>query len=698
MIRHFLAAVVLAAYPITASAVMDYTHWAEGAIIMIAQDLFSSKANVINIGESSKPGIYQFAIKYGRDPEQQDNSAKNAVLFECGMHAREWYATESCYWLMDYLYRHNNDSEVQALLEEADVWIIPQSNPAGRDLDDPALGDPTEFTYVCKGGTDAGNACNRSSDCSGGDCYSSGWRTNANTASCYAGVDLARNFSSGWDDAAVTCNESDFMKFRGSASFSEVETLNLRRFIHNHMISMVLIQHAQSEEIDHRWRSRSLANDYMVDELVRINTTGSASWSPNPGMAKSSVGGGYGQFSGWLTQDSDVSGELDESTKRNIATFFFELPISPGSNYYGTAYQDTASDGSNTFHPSGNAMKSLWDDAIFDLLTYVIRQARSPSCPVNSTGTRVTSACEGNDFGLVGAKIASSASKPGLLDYDSSTREEVLPWGVGRRVVFAVQNFSSSPASTSTQATVTIERNGSVVATRVLPISLSGGDRGIYTVSHSFSAGGEYRVSISLDSDDLSKNNEKVFSFRVKPLKVTSIAELFGTATIEFVPPKAKEEYGYIDFTGQFPGIRLRPHLRGVKLTILSYLPWISGPNPEPEAIKLALPPGKTWWRRAKVGKGWIYTDTQSINGPVQKLIVQESKSNSQNKPVITIDMKINGEAAKSLQRGRAWTVSFRQPKSRKSLNAIAVATDYKFVDRENRDKPTDDIENEPNN
>ncbi|MEO2122267.1 MAG: M14 family metallopeptidase, partial [bacterium] len=386
MIKRVLLMIALAALPMTAKSAMDYTHWAEGAIIMIAQDLFSSKANAISIGESSRDGISQLAIKYGLDPDEEDDATKNAVLFECGMHAREWYAAESCYWLMDYLYRHYQDEQVQELLSEVDVWIIPQSNPAGRDLDDPALGDPTEYTYVCKGGVDSGSTCDLDSDCSSGDCYSSGWRTNANKTSCDVGVDLARNFSSGWNSAAAICDTTEFMKFRGDDPFSEVETLNLRRFIHNHMISMVLIQHAQSEEIDHRWRSSSSANDHMVDELVSASATASASWSPDPSLAKSSVGGGYGQFSAWLTGDSDVSGELDDGTKRNIPTFFFELPISPGGNYYGTGYQDAASDGSNTFHPSGDAMQSLWEETILELLTYVTRQARSPSCPVDSSG------------------------------------------------------------------------------------------------------------------------------------------------------------------------------------------------------------------------------------------------------------------------------------------------------------------------
>ena len=132
------------------------------------------------------------------------------------------------------------------------------------------------------------------------------------------------------------------------------------------------------------------------------------------------------------------------------------------------------------FIASGDAMQPLWEEAILELLTYVIRQARSPSCPVDSSGTRKISECESNDFGLDGAKIAVSANTPGPLDYDPSTREETLPWGIGRQVVFSVQNFSRSGSSTSTQATVTIERGGSTVATHALPVSLAMGNRGVF--------------------------------------------------------------------------------------------------------------------------------------------------------------------------------------------------------------------------
>jgi hypothetical protein len=701
MIKRFFLIVAFSSIPMTAKAVMDYTHWAEGVIIMIAQDLFSSKANTINIGESSRDGIPQFAIKYGLDPDEQDDAGKNAVLFECGMHAREWYAAESCYWLMDYLYRHYKDEQVQELFSEVDVWIIPQSNPAGRDLDDPALGDPTEFTYVCEGGEDAGDTCDGDDDCDG-DCYKSGWRTNANKTSCDVGVDLARNFSSGWNDAAAICDTTyssttNFMKFRGDDPFSEVETLNLRRFIHNHMISMVLIQHAQSEEIDHRWRSSLSASDHMVDELVSASATASASWSPDPSLAKSSVGGGSGQFSAWLTSDSDVSGELDDGTKRNIPTFFFELPISPGGNYYGTGYQDTASDGSNTFHPSGDVMETLWEETILELLTYVTRQARSPSCPVDSSGTRIISECESNDFGLVGAKIAVSAGTPGLLDYDPSTREETLPWGIGRRVVFSVQNFSSSGSSTSTQATVTIERGGSTVATHVLPVSLAMGDRGVFSVSHSFTAGGDYRVSIALDSDDFSRNNEKVFAFQVDSLRLISLLDLFGTGALGFIAPATKKDDWRLDFSGMFPKVRLKPHLTGLELSIRTYLPWVSGPQPEVKEVKLVLPAGKNWWQ-PQIRGGWTYVDQENVNGPVQMLTIQKSSKKGRDRPELQVEMSVTGNMVESLQQGRAWRVSFIQPRTKTRLNAFVAATGYKLDRLQDREMPTDEIEDEPHN
>ena len=41
--------------------------------------------------------------------------------------------------------RHRNTAEGRELLAHVDVWVIPQTNPAGRDLDDLRGGDLTQW-------------------------------------------------------------------------------------------------------------------------------------------------------------------------------------------------------------------------------------------------------------------------------------------------------------------------------------------------------------------------------------------------------------------------------------------------------------------------------------------------------------------------------------------------------------------------
>jgi hypothetical protein len=262
------------------------------------------EANVISLGESSKAGIDQYALLIADDADAQDDGEKNVVLFECAMHAREWYAAESCFWLADYLVNNRNDPVVQELLEQVDVWIIPHTNPAGRDNDDPGLGDPTAYTWFCKGGPNVGKDCASDADCPGiaDGCYDQGWRGNAATSNCFAGTDLARNWSSGWNTASSSCTSSDFTTFRGNHPFSTAETRNLRSFVHNHMISMAAVVHSNAQKVGHHWSSTSDAAAWIQDDLWGLNDTAIGAWGdPDPALAEEVTGVGVGQFSGWLT-------------------------------------------------------------------------------------------------------------------------------------------------------------------------------------------------------------------------------------------------------------------------------------------------------------------------------------------------------------------------------------------------------------
>ncbi len=540
---------------------LDYRDSVEGAAGMYIESLASPNAELYNLGETSLAGIPQYAIKFGTNPEIEDSGTRNALLIECGMHAREWFAAESCYWLIDHLIKNRDQPDIRNLWDSVDIWVLPQSNPAGREIDDLSHGDPTQFIHVCKGGSDEGDACTQNSDCNSGDCYGAGWRTNANTSQCGVGVDLARNFSSGWNSAASSCTVSDFMKYRGPYSFSEPETLNLRRFVHNHMVSTVLIVHANSQETWNRWATVSTANDNMVDELVNLNSTGVGS-ETEAGMPRSSVGGGHGQFSAWLTQRSNVTGELDLDTERNISTFFFELPISGNPNpyysadYKGDDYQFTASDGSNSFHPSSSVWYRMLTDSILPMMINVIRQAGSPQCPLDDGFGRMTTSCETNDFGLVGMKIALDVGEPGALGFNLATREESLLEG-SYTIVFAVQNFSADPANTDTNAVVRIFQDGSLINTQSQAVSLVAGSRDTYAVEHAFDGGHSYRVEIALDSDDFTKDNDKSMAFQVestakiRPPEELRIVDL-GVRPLKEDPSRWILE-GSLEYSGKIP-------------------------------------------------------------------------------------------------------------------------------------------------
>jgi hypothetical protein len=114
-------------------------------------------------------------------------------------------------------------------------------NPDGRAVDDSAGGDPTSYWT---------NTVYHAGD-------SAGWRDNAQPVNCAAiplgfnwGIDIARNFSTGWSGADPSCTSN---QFRGDAPFQTREAQTLRRFVDNWMISMSLTGTATLR----RWASAS---------------------------------------------------------------------------------------------------------------------------------------------------------------------------------------------------------------------------------------------------------------------------------------------------------------------------------------------------------------------------------------------------------------------------------------------------------
>lgn len=713
---------VVAAATAARGSELDYRDWSEGGIVMIFQSILYEEARVYSLGPIAGSDLTQLAMLISEDADVEDGGSKNAVLIECGMHGREWFASESCYWLIDHLLQNRNRAWMRELLAHTDIWIIPQSNPAGRDVDDPGWGDPTEFLYVCDDGANAGNNCSDDGDCPGGACYRKGWRTNSNRDSCELGVDLARNFSSGWDSAVSLCTptvcdggtkdgdactsdadclgggscDNARMFYRGPAPFSESETLNLRRFVHNHMISMAAIVRANAQQIWNRWHDSNSAAAYMTDTLVELNELASALYpnrgDPDPTMLPESVGGGYGQFSAWLTSAANVSGELDSGTERNISTFYFELPVK--DSRYQAPFRNRSDDRSNSFHPSDTQMRSLSQRVVRPLLTYVIRQARSPQCPIDGAGDRVVSECETDDFGLVGAKIGDATDQPGRLEYDPATREETLPFG-NRLVVFAVQNFSSSAASTSTHATLTIRKDGSVEATHVEPISLLPGERVVASVSHFFSPGATYRVELALDADDFSRNDRKSFAFRVPSLLPAGRAVQLGTARLR-VRRGDPPTQGRLSYRGKFLlEDVVHPETGGLALAVQGHPP--RGPNQiqDPPPLGYQLPSGSPWWDGSRPEQGrWIYRDPDGSAGPIQVLKIAQHASPKRVERVTRVALRTRDHVLAPLSGARAYGIDLDLPADALRLSSLARGEEPMLP--EHILAPEDETENEP--
>ncbi len=715
-------------------------------------DLFNTEFTTYSLGDSSVEGISVRAIKASLDADEEDNGDRNAILFECGMHAREWFAAQSCYWLLAYLATNIGTEEVQELLSEVDVWILPQTNPGGRDLDDLANGDPTQFVHVCMGGTSDGNTCNDAagdSACTagGGLCYRSGWRTNANTAVCSAGVDLARNFSSDWDSALADCDgsrcvggaddgalctsdagcssgdcQSRYMKYRGPAPFSELENLALRQFIHNHMVTVVVITHANAQETWNLWAGVHGPSGYLTDELDAANDAGLVAADEEARMPQDSVGTGSGQFSAWLTADSDVAGELDEGTRRAISTFFLELPIlsslaevSRGGilydlgGYYSESYdgeagtpdyQDASSDGSNSFHPSGEVVRDLWEDSVLPMQLYLIRQARSPQCPVDEAGDRIVSECLTTDVGLVGAKIAQAADQAGGLRFDAGAREELLSGG-DWQVVYAVQDFSATKLPVNVTATVTIEKDGIVDLTDVQNFVMVSGQRRVRTVDYTFLFGSTYGVEIELAAagrsgiDQFSQNDSKIFAFRTPSLDPTPIpAEaVLADGLLEVDPGPGELDFGAIAIT--LPR-RFHPQQTGMQVVVRGYGAAASGRSRTPATLVLDLPAGSPWWDLSKPQQGlWVYSDPRGAAGSVRLLRIGPPSKQRGRRAKRPSPLRLQAE--ESLVRGLAGAHSYGVEMSAgPGIRLTGVALGETPVLPPSQFPPQDDPEEEP--
>ena len=522
MSRHFRQALALGVglglHLTSQAALMDYRDVTELETTLVNLATQSRHAQLFTIGYSTdyhtnprQPRhypIYALRIAESTNERIHDDPRKNGILFEAGMHPREWLATESCLMLAEYLVEHAEDdhSNIPRLLRGTDVWIIPLTTVAGRAVDDTHGGDPRHYSTSPNGG---------------------GWRGNGDTRQCDYGVNVARNFSRGWSSASADLDAN----YRGFAPFGTEEAAALRNFVQNHGISMAIVIHSNSQKIWNQWGDDDIAGRWMSEFGQWFWQSGLD--DSNLALTRTGVGGGLGQFSAWLAGTSNESDEPDYQTVRGIQTMFIELPFL-SENYQG-GYRFRADDGSNGFHPSGAHARDLVRNSFIPMATTFILFGQSPGA-LTYMGVPF---CPEQDFGLVAAKIATATYGSGNLETYCATEDRgaITPardyLSVGSyNVHYRVQNFSAHDHSNAVDVRLTVTRTADRAGNP---------DVVVFTETHSYAglslrearhshfalnadrANTDYTVTLearpargfsSGARDDFAANDKKVFKFR----------------------------------------------------------------------------------------------------------------------------------------------------------------------------------------
>ncbi len=139
------------------------------------------------------------------DPQGDEASKPGFVINGC-QHAREWISPASVMYLTDQLVTgYGSDERITEFVDELVFYIIPVVNPDGY-----------AYTFpVAQGG--AGQRL---------------WRKNRrNNGNGTFGVDLNRNWSTSWGLADGSSGNPGNDTYRGTAPFSEPETMNLSDFM-----------------------------------------------------------------------------------------------------------------------------------------------------------------------------------------------------------------------------------------------------------------------------------------------------------------------------------------------------------------------------------------------------------------------------------------------------------------------------------
>ena len=457
-------------------------------------------------------GVPMYAVKLSDNPETDDES-KPDVLLSSGIHGNEWLPSELSIRFIEHMFNSYYDTaaadhqEVEDLINNHEIWIIPILNPDGRNRDEGEVkdGDPEEVTS---------------------------WRKNVQPVVCpenpnALGIDLNRTFSDGFGGPIpnLGCNTENY---NGEVPFAAPESRWIRNFSNNHMITLSMEGHTTLQAIVSAG-GVSADTDDIMRELAKIYNRD----IPDPRIELKVYPGDIkspGQYFTWLYNEISYQASHDYTSRRSIPSMLLEWGI-PDKDIYGCLEEGkigkySCSDKSDGSHVTSSDLIEIYVSGYIDMGKYLTRQAETPFAPRFYKDLAFSPDSPKKDLALVGSKISAvGAGKPGCLSV-STDGWDILAQGQ-KQITFNAQNNGTAPADINCTLTLCNRSDDPVCAS---PQEITFQEKnvasyGIRTFTHvaDFTMGKEYAVTMrTIDDGSVLDNDLKRYVFK-------ATADLFGT-------------------------------------------------------------------------------------------------------------------------------------------------------------------------
>ena len=244
-------------------------------------------SNRVVIGQSVE-GRDIWAFKVSDNPNEDEDEPE--VLYTALTHSREPLGMMNLmYFVQLLLEEYDEDSELNYLINNREIWFIPVINPDGyayNELIEPNGGGMHRKNRL---DTNCGNGDNR-------------------------GVDLNRNYGYGWgsDDTGSSPNPCS-ATYRGESEFSEPETQAVRDFIVGHQFKNILHYHSYWNTYIHPWGDGSLPDEPDLTTLTEIGQEMARYNGFTVGTGFATIGYGVnGDAVDWTYGDQDIISYVPE--------------------------------------------------------------------------------------------------------------------------------------------------------------------------------------------------------------------------------------------------------------------------------------------------------------------------------------------------------------------------------------------------